>query len=129
MNTAFLSSASNYMIKPPSQRRLEMVKRRTNQEWQTLFEQYESSQLSQRLFCERNGLPLSTFYSKRQQLMNIKKQSTVDFVKTEVVEMTTMYQAARVPVANMTLLMNEIELSFPQGTPATYVAELIGALS
>ncbi|MCG6450764.1 IS66 family insertion sequence element accessory protein TnpB, partial [Vibrio parahaemolyticus] len=32
-----------------------MAKRRTNQEWRTLFERYESSQLSQRLFCERNG--------------------------------------------------------------------------
>ncbi|OXX67541.1 transposase, partial [Vibrio sp. V19_P1S1T109] len=29
-----------------------MAKRRTNQEWRTLFEHYESSQLSQRLFCE-----------------------------------------------------------------------------
>ncbi|NGZ63654.1 IS66 family insertion sequence element accessory protein TnpB, partial [Vibrio aestuarianus subsp. cardii] len=27
-----------------------MVKRRTNQEWQTLFEQYQSSHLSQRVF-------------------------------------------------------------------------------
>ncbi len=45
-----------------------MAKRRTNQEWRTLFERYESSQLSQRLFCERNGLSLSTFYAKRQQL-------------------------------------------------------------
>nr|WP_305849179.1 hypothetical protein [Providencia sp. M-27] len=42
-----------------------MAKRRTNQEWRTLFEHYESSQLSQRLFCERNGLSLSTFYAKR----------------------------------------------------------------
>ncbi|MDF9401862.1 IS66 family insertion sequence hypothetical protein, partial [Vibrio sp. 1180_3] len=45
-----------------------MAKRRTDQEWQTLFEQYQSSHLSQRVFCERNGLSLSTFYAKRQQL-------------------------------------------------------------
>ncbi len=38
-----------------------MAKRRTNQEWRTLIEHYESSQLAQRLFCERNGLSLSTF--------------------------------------------------------------------
>ncbi|WP_415679761.1 IS66 family insertion sequence element accessory protein TnpA, partial [Vibrio ordalii] len=36
--------------------------------WQTLFEQYQSSQLSQRVFCERHSLSLSTFYAKRQQL-------------------------------------------------------------
>ncbi|MBD1559978.1 IS66 family insertion sequence element accessory protein TnpB [Vibrio sp. S9_S30] len=106
-----------------------MVKRRTNQEWQTLFEQYESSQLSQRLFCERNWLSLSTFYSKHQQLKHTQKPSAVGFVKAEVVEKTTTYQATRVPVASMTLMVNEVELSIPQGTPATYVAELIGALS
>ncbi|EKO3892528.1 IS66 family insertion sequence element accessory protein TnpB, partial [Vibrio metschnikovii] len=39
------------------------------------------------------------------------------------------YQATHVTVANMTLLVNDIELSIPQGTPATYLAELIGALS
>ncbi|MGY5615257.1 IS66 family insertion sequence element accessory protein TnpA, partial [Vibrio brasiliensis] len=50
-----------------------MAKRRTNQEWRTLFEHYESRQLSQRLFCERNGLSLSTFYAKRQQLKHIEK--------------------------------------------------------
>ncbi|MGR2927773.1 IS66 family insertion sequence element accessory protein TnpA, partial [Vibrio vulnificus] len=53
-----------------------MAKRRTNQEWRTLFERYESSQLSQRLFCERNGLSLSTFYAKRQQLKHIEKPNT-----------------------------------------------------
>ncbi|STY92863.1 Uncharacterised protein [Vibrio anguillarum] len=38
-----------------------MAKRRTNKEWQTLFEKYQSSHLSQRVFCERNELSLSTF--------------------------------------------------------------------
>ncbi len=45
-----------------------MAKRRTDQEWLTLFEKCESSQLSQRVFCERHALSLSTFYAKRQQL-------------------------------------------------------------
>jgi hypothetical protein len=36
-----------------------MAKRRTNQEWQTMFEKYKSSHLSQRVFDERNGLSLS----------------------------------------------------------------------
>ncbi|ASK56363.1 IS66 family insertion sequence element accessory protein TnpB [Vibrio cholerae] len=106
-----------------------MAKRRTHQEWRTLFEHYESSQLSQRLFCERNGLSLSTFYAKRQQLKHIEKPNTVDFIKAEVVEKTTRYQATQIAVDNMTLLVNDVELSIPQGTPATYLAELIGALS
>ncbi|BEI22410.1 hypothetical protein KKIDH5335_07420 [Vibrio fluvialis] len=32
-----------------------MAKRRTDQEWKNLFEQYESSQLSQRVFCEHGN--------------------------------------------------------------------------
>ena len=46
----------------------------------------------------------------------------------EVVEKTTKYQA-QIATANMTLLINDVELSIPQGTPAAYLAELIGALS
>ncbi|HFQ5100906.1 TPA: IS66 family insertion sequence element accessory protein TnpB [Vibrio vulnificus] len=105
-----------------------MGKRRTNQEWRTLFEHYEFSQLSQRLFCERNGLSLSIFYAKRQQLKHIEKPNTVGFVKAEVVEKTTKYQATHFVVANMTLLVNDVELSILQGMPTAYLAELIGAL-
>ena len=35
-----------------------MAKRRTNLEWQSLFEQYESSSVTQRAFCEEHGLSL-----------------------------------------------------------------------
>ncbi|EHZ6902875.1 IS66 family insertion sequence element accessory protein TnpB [Vibrio cholerae] len=106
-----------------------MAKRRTDQEWQTLFEQYESSQLSQRVFCERHGLSPSTFYAKRQQLQCSGQAQTGGFIKAEVIEKTTRYQMAQTPVANMTLFINDAELSIPQGTPASYLAELIGALS
>ncbi|MGF1746858.1 IS66 family insertion sequence element accessory protein TnpA, partial [Vibrio minamisatsumaniensis] len=71
-----------------------MAKRRTNKEWQTLFEQYQSSHLSQRVFCERNGLSLSTFYAKRQQLQTTESANISGFVKAEVIEKTTRYQMA-----------------------------------
>ncbi|ELB2889301.1 TPA: IS66 family insertion sequence element accessory protein TnpB [Vibrio vulnificus] len=103
-----------------------MGKRRTNQEWQTLIEQSESSSLSTLAFCKLKEINPSTFYAKRQQLNQIEVSQ--GFVKAEVVEKTTKYQAT-VATANMTLLVNDVELSIPQGTPATYLAELIGALS
>lgn len=105
-----------------------MAIRRTNQEWATLLERYESSNLTQRAFCEQNGLSLSTFFAKRHQLKVVAQPTPVGFVKAEVVEKTTKYQA-QIATANMTLLVNDVELSIPQGTPATYLAELIGALS
>lgn len=103
-----------------------MVKRRTNQEWQTLIEQSESSSLSILAFCKLKEINPSTFYAKRQQLNKIEVSQ--NFVKAEIVEKTTKYQA-QIVAANMALLVNDVELSIPQGTPATYLAELIGALS
>ncbi|EOD9428783.1 IS66 family insertion sequence element accessory protein TnpB [Vibrio harveyi] len=103
-----------------------MGKRRTNQEWQMLIKQSESSSLSTLAFCKLNELNPSTFYAKRQQLN--KTDVSLGFVRAEVVEKTTKYQA-QIATANMTLLVNDLELSIPQGTPAAYLAELIGALS
>lgn len=105
-----------------------MAKRRTDQEWKALFERYESSQLSQRVFCERHGLSLSTFYAKRQ-LTRSETASAGAFIKAEVTEKTTRLHVANAPVANMTLFIDNLELSIPQGTPAAYLAELIGTLS
>ncbi|MEZ8799460.1 IS66 family insertion sequence element accessory protein TnpB [Vibrio cyclitrophicus 1F53] len=105
-----------------------MAKRRTNLEWQTLFEQYESSNITQRAFCEQHRLSLSTFFAKRRQLQTANQSESVGFVRAEIVEKTTKYQA-QIATANMTLLVNDVELSIPQGTPATYLTELIGALS
>lgn len=53
---------------------------------------------------------------------------SLGFVRAEVVEKTTKYQT-QIPTENMTLLINDVELSIPQSTPAAYLAELIGALS
>jgi hypothetical protein len=117
------------MIKPPTQRRLEMAIRRTNHEWQTLFERYETSNLTQRAFCEQHGLSLSTFFSKRRQLQTVTQSAPVGFVRAEVVETTTKYQAVQAETPNMTLFVNNVQLSIPQATPASYLAELIGALS
>ncbi|MHA6610557.1 IS66 family insertion sequence element accessory protein TnpA [Photobacterium damselae] len=102
-----------------------MATRRTNQEWQTLFECYESSQLTQRAFCEHHGLSLSTFYAKRQQLTHLQTPQNSGFVKAHVLEQTTRYHMTQAPTANMTLSVNDVELSIPQGTPASYSNRLI----
>ncbi|MBE5160000.1 IS66 family insertion sequence element accessory protein TnpB [Vibrio parahaemolyticus] len=105
-----------------------MAIRRTNQEWETLLERYERSKITQRAFCEQHGLSLSTFFAKRRQLHSATQSAPVGFVRAEITEKTTKHQA-QIATANMTLLVNDVELSIPQGTPAAYLAELIGALS
>lgn len=96
-------------------RRFEIGKRHTNQKWQTLIEQSESSSLSTLAFCKLNELNPSTFYAQSQQLKKVDVSQGV--VREEVVEKTTKYQA-QIASANMTLLVNDVELSIPQGTVA-----------
>ncbi|MEZ9785799.1 IS66 family insertion sequence element accessory protein TnpA [Vibrio breoganii] len=93
-----------------------------------MFDQYESSNITQRAFCEQHGLSLSTFFAKRRQFQTANQSESIGFVRAEIVKKTTKYQA-QVATVNMTLLVNDVELSIPQGSPATYLAELIGALS
>lgn len=95
-----------------------MAKRRSNQEWQALFQHYESSNMAQRVLCEQHGLSLSTFFAIRRQPHSTIQSTPVGFVRAEVVEKTMKYQA-QIATASMTLLVNDVELSIPQGTPAT----------
>ncbi|MGR5143184.1 IS66 family insertion sequence element accessory protein TnpA [Photobacterium sp. DNB23_23_1] len=71
----------------------------------------------------------STFFAKRRLLECHSNNKQSGFVRAEVVEQTTHYQVAKPIASNMTPSVNDIELSIPQGTPAAYVAELIGSLS
>jgi hypothetical protein len=51
--------------KPSTRRRV----RRSPEQWQALLDQYESSGLSQQLFCRQSGLPYSTFTRWRSRLL------------------------------------------------------------
>ncbi|MBC7006269.1 IS66 family insertion sequence element accessory protein TnpB [Photobacterium sp. BZF1] len=103
--------------------------RRSDQEWLAIFQEFENSSLSQRDFCRMHGISTSTFFAKRRLLECHSNNKQGGFVRAEVVEQTTHYQVAKPIASNMTLSVNDIELSIPQGTPAAYVAELIGSLS
>ena len=105
-----------------------MVHRRSDQEWLELLQQYESSTLTQKEFCQKNKLALSTFFTKRRSLQCSDESCQGGFVRAEVVEQTTRYNVAQPTLANMILSFNHVKLSVPQGIPANYLAELINAL-
>lgn len=42
--------------------------RRTAEQWRALMKAYEDSGLSQQIFCQQQGVALSTFYSWRNKL-------------------------------------------------------------
>ena len=56
--------------------------------------------------------------AKRRQLHSTTQSTPVGFVRVEAVEKPTKYQG-QIASANITLLVNDMELSIPQGTPAT----------
>ena len=61
------------MPKPRSKRT-----RRTKAQWIEILGQFESSSLSSRDFCRREGLPLSSFQRWRRRLGSV---ATTDFVE------------------------------------------------
>ena len=105
-----------------------MAPRRSNQEWKTLFQQCEESSLTIEAFCCQNNLATSSFYAKRQQLKVCSEQRDSSFVHAQIIERTMQYHRVQPPIANMSLSIGNIKLSIPQGTSATYLAELIEAL-
>ncbi|MEZ8579181.1 IS66 family insertion sequence element accessory protein TnpB [Vibrio splendidus] len=105
-----------------------MTPRRSEQEWQTLIQQCEESTLSTKEFCRQNQLTTSTFYAKRKHMNVDEPQQSGGFIRAKTTERVAQYQEPSAPVAHMTLTINDVELSLPQGTPAVYLAELIRAL-
>jgi hypothetical protein len=105
-----------------------MAKLRSDQEWLEIFKKYESSTLTQREFCQKNKISSSTFFMKRRLLKCSGESNQSGFVRAEITEHSR-YQVINPVAANMTLMFNNVELSIPQGTPPSYLAELIGALS
>lgn len=116
-----------------------MAKRRSCQQWQAIFQQYDSSTLTKKAFCQKNNIPLSTFFVKRRQHLtsiNIpaQKEHQSPFIRAEVISQRIFHpindaKTATQSIQNMTLSLRNIELSIPADTSATYLAELINALS
>ena len=63
-----------------------------------------------RTFWEQHGLSLSTFFAKRRQLQIANQSEPIGFVRDEIVEKTIKYQV-QIATVNMTLLINDVELS------------------
>ncbi len=60
-------------------------------------------------------------FAKQRQLQKADQSESVAFVRAKIIGKTTKYQA-QIATANMTLLVNDVDLSISQGTPAAYLA-------
>jgi transposase-like protein len=54
---------------------LSVATRRSPEDWQSILKTYESSGLSQKKFCEREGISKASFYKWRTKLLRQSKSS------------------------------------------------------
>lgn len=61
-----------------------MSKRRTPEQWQTLFAEHQASGLTQAEFCQQHGVCPKYFSQRRQQLIgNQRKQPVSRFIQVQ----------------------------------------------
>jgi len=64
-------------------RKLRRRPRRDKNQWTAIFKQFESSGLSSREFCRREGLALSSFQRWRRRLGSVVSAEFVELVPTQ----------------------------------------------
>jgi hypothetical protein len=62
--------------------------RRTVDQWQDLLKTDEDSGLSQRIFCQQQGIALSTFYSWRKKLRELHTSGDNQLQQDQFVQLT-----------------------------------------
>jgi transposase-like protein len=83
--------------------------RRTADQWQDLFKTYEGSGLSQQVFCQQQGIALSTFYSWRKKLRERHTLGGSQLQQDQFVELTP-------PIASPSIDNSwDVELAFANG--------------
>jgi hypothetical protein len=99
-------------------------KRRTEDEWQTLFEAQAISTLSPPAFCKQNNIHLKTFYARRS---SISRQGPA--IKGKLVKVIKDKRVSQ-PVAStdVTLRFKGVEINCQHTINPSWVASLIKEL-
>ena len=99
--------------------------RRSSADWQTLVEKQITSGLSVTQFCDKHQLSAQYFYARKSI---INKSEPTTFIKAQVVTKQTTVIASQVD-QSITLNTRVGELTFPHGTSATFIVQLMNGLS
>jgi hypothetical protein len=99
------------------------------EEWKQLVSEYEHDGLTQKEFCEKHDVSLSTFqywrYKQAKTASKFDVNSRAAFVPIEVVASP----APKAPDGTVEAsLRSGVTVRFPVGTDTQYVAELLAAL-
>ena len=102
------------------------VQRRSLTERRQLLARYERSGLSQKAFCLRHGVALSTLQYWRRCARDTDQQPTPSFV--EVPQVTGIARGLSVEAAVFIELPGGVRLEVPAGTDAQWLSGLVRAM-
>jgi len=100
--------------------------RRSVAERRQLLDRYERSGLSQKAFCLRQGVALSTLQYWRRRARDTDQEPTPSFV--EIPQVTGMARALSVEAAVFIELPGGVRLEVPAGTDPQWLSGLVRAM-
>ena len=93
---------------------------RSQDQWQNIFKEQESSGSTIVGFCRQHQIPTATFYAYRKKL-GVSQSAFIQAKITQQVEVFPKHEPICLNVGN-------ISLSLPSSTPAPYLAQLLREL-
>ena len=102
------------------------IQRRSLTERRQLLDRYERSGLSQKAFCQRYGVALSTLQYWRRRARDTDQEPTPSFV--EVPQVTGMARGLPVEAAVFIELPGGVRLEVPAGTDAQWLSGLVRSM-
>ena len=98
------------------------MKKRTQQEWHSLFKQQIASKLSITAFCKKHGMSPSTFYKHKKALTTQTKiHSPTPFIKASL---PTQRTSSAIKIQHQ-----QTQLQLPCTMSALWLAEFVKALT
>lgn len=94
-----------------------MRKTRSLEQWRSIIEAQQSSDLTITEYCQQNTLSKTTFYAAKNKL----KALPGNFVRAKITKQPDIIK----PQQLITLTVGKVKVSLPSTTPATYLSQLL----
>ena len=94
-----------------------MRKTRSLEQWRSIIEAQQSSDLTITEYCQQNTLSKTTFYAAKNKL----KALPGNFVRDKITKQPDVIK----PQQPITLTVGKVKVSLPSTTPATYLSQFL----
>ncbi|WP_213611182.1 IS66 family insertion sequence element accessory protein TnpB [Pseudoalteromonas sp.] len=98
-----------------------MKKTRSLEQWRSIIEEQQASDLTIIDYCQQHALSKTSFYAARSKL----NESSVSFVRAKVAK----YVDVTEHQLSITLEVGKVNVSLPPTTPASYLGQLLRELA